>query len=221
MSPKLFFCCMMVLVLVMPQRSSAQNPPYYNDIQHFKHLDSAEFPPSDAILFIGSSTFTKWTDIHSYFPELPIINRGFGGSTLVDVIRYAGDVIYPYRPRQVVIYCGDNDLAVSDTVTAATVVYRSELLFGMIRQVFPSATIDYVSIKYSPSRRKLWPKITAVNQGVKTFIAHQPNAAFIDITAPMRKGNQQVDSSLFLPDMLHMKPAGYRIWQKAIAPYLK
>lgn len=198
----------------------AQAPPFYQDIQQFKQLDSQHFPEKNEILFVGSSSFTKWKDVQDYFPNYKIINRGFGGSSLPDLIRYANDIIYPYSPKQVVIYCGDNDFAVSDTVTADMVVSRVKTLFGMIRTLLPNTAIDYISIKYSPSRAKLWPKITKANKGIATFFKKQSNAGFIDITTPMKKGKQQVDESLFLEDMLHMKPTGYKIWQKAIEPYL-
>lgn len=201
-------------------KTFAQQPPFYPEIQHFKQLDSAHFPQKNSILFVGSSSFTKWTDIQEYFPAFPIINRGFGGSSLPDVIRYASDIIYPYAPKQVIIYCGDNDFASSDTVKAQTVVYRVQLLFNIIREILPNAPIDYVSIKYSPSRKNLWPKIKLANAGIERFFKGQKNAAFIDITKPMATKTSVVDSTLFLQDMLHMKPAGYQIWQKTIEPYL-
>src|SRR6476619_4605039 len=88
-----------------------ETPPFYSDIQLFKKQDSLHFPPGNAILFVGSSSFTKWVDVQDYFRGYTIINRGFGGSSLEDVIRYADVIIFPYNPRQIVIYCGENDLA--------------------------------------------------------------------------------------------------------------
>src|SRR6185295_8400606 len=89
-------------------------PPYWEEIVAFAKQDSAQPPPKHPIVFVGSSSFTKWKGVAADFPGYPIINRGFGGSTLVDVIRYAYDVIIPYRPKQVVIYCGENDFAYVD-----------------------------------------------------------------------------------------------------------
>src|ERR1043165_5207848 len=109
----------------------AQNekPAFWDDIQAFKKEDSTNMPPQHAILFVGSSSFTKWTDVQSYFPQFAIINRGFGGSSLPDVIHYANDIIFPYHPKQVVIYCGDNDIASSNTVNGDTVLQRFKQLF--------------------------------------------------------------------------------------------
>ena len=137
---------------------NAQEAAFYNDIQAFKKKDAEQPPAKHAILFTGSSSFTKWTDVQDYFPGYPIINRGFGGSTLPDVIRYADDIIFPYQPRQVVIYCGENDLASSDTVSAATVVERVKILFGMIRKKLGDVPVLFVSLKPSPSRSRLFPK---------------------------------------------------------------
>ena len=108
---------MLLTLLALCALAGAQQPedPFYNDIRAFKKQDSIQPPPRHAILFVGSSSFTRWTDVQDYFPKHRIINRGFGGSTLQDVIRYAGDIITAYHPKQVVIYCGENDLAASDT----------------------------------------------------------------------------------------------------------
>src|SRR6202012_1719283 len=116
-----------------PHPAASVQPPFWNEIAEFKKQDSLQHPPSGAILFVGSSSFRKWTNLQSYFPGYPVINRGFGGSTFPDVIRYAGEIIYPYHPKQVVIYCGDNDLAVSDSVTATVVFNRFVHLYDLIR----------------------------------------------------------------------------------------
>jgi lysophospholipase L1-like esterase len=196
------------------------NPPFYNDIQNFKKQDSIIPPPQHAVLFVGSSSFTKWTDVQNYFPNIKIINRGFGGSTLPDVIRYANDIIFPYNPKQVVIYCGDNDFAFSDTTTAATIVSRVKQLFQMIRNKLPGANIAYISIKPSPSRARLMAREEIANKTIKDFLATQKNTAFIDVYHAMLTGNGQPIPEIFLSDSLHMNAKGYSIWQKIINPVL-
>jgi lysophospholipase L1-like esterase len=200
----------------------AQNacPPFWNDIVQFKKEDAAAMPAKNAILFVGSSSFTKWTDVASYFPGYSIINRGFGGSTLPDVIRYTYDVILPYQPKQVVIYCGENDLASGDSITANDVVQRFKTLFGIIRQNLPQANIQFVSLKPSPSRQTLFPKMEAANAAIKTFLKSEKNAGFIDVYHAMLDAKGNPRQELFLEDNLHMKPSGYAIWQKIIQPHL-
>ena len=195
-------------------------PRFAADIDKFLKADSINFPPANAIVFTGSSSFTKWTDVRDYFPGYPIINRGFGGSILPDVIRYANKIIIPYKPKQVVIYCGDNDLASSDTVTAQIVLDRFKELFFIIRNQLPNTNVVFVSIKPSPSRERLLTKVQAANTLVKNFLATQKNTGFADVYHPMLGPDNLPVKDLFLDDMLHMKPNGYVIWQKVIQPYL-
>jgi lysophospholipase L1-like esterase len=210
-----------LLLIAQVQTTQAQTLPYYSEIQAFKKQDSISFPPKNAVLFVGSSSFRKWTDVQSYFPNRTIINRGFGGSTLPDVIRYANDIILPYYPKQVVIYAGDNDLASSDTVTATTVANRFKQLFYIVRNGLPKATITYVSIKPSPSRTKLRSKMEEANSMIKDFLRSQKKTSFIDVYNPMLMANGQPKPEIFLSDSLHMNEQGYAIWQKEMKHYLK
>jgi lysophospholipase L1-like esterase len=198
-----------------------QEAPFYQDIQAFKKLDSINPPPKHAILLIGSSSFTNWKDVAAYFPGYKLINRGFGGSSLPDVIRYADDIIYPYEPRQVLIYCGENDFAGSDTLSVPVVQERFEQLFNLIRSRFENADILYISMKPSPSRRYLFQKMQEANAGIKAFLSKQPNTVYIDVYNKMLASDGQPIKEIFLSDSLHMNAKGYAIWKKQIQPYLK
>lgn len=195
-------------------------PPLWEDIQAFKKQDAVSFPPKNAILFIGSSSFTLWKDVQNYFPGYTIINRGFGSSTLADQIRYAEDIIFPYQPRQIVIYCGENDLAFSDTVTAAVVFDRFKTLFRMIREKFVDIPVVYISMKPSASRRHLFSKMREGNRLIRDFLAAQTATVFIDVHQQMLDPTGEPVSEIFLQDSLHMNAKGYALWKKAIGPHL-
>jgi len=210
----------LLLLTAMQELYAQEQPPFYNEIQQFKKQDSANFPPAHAILFVGSSSFTKWQDVQSYFPAETIINRGFGGSELRDLIRYANDIIVPYHPKQIVIYAGENDLAYSDTVTAQTVFSRVVILFNMIRSSLPRVPIIYLSLKPSPSRQSLMPKMEAANTQIRDFLSSKKDAVFIDVYHNMLDREGRPLPGIYLEDNLHMNARGYAIWQKAIEPYL-
>jgi len=213
---------LLLLLAISINLATAQNhePPFWNDIQAFKKADSAKLPPPHAILFVGSSSFTKWTDVSSYFPGYTIINRGFGGSSLPDVIRYANQIIFPYHPKQIVIYCGENDLAASDTVTAATVYKRFMVLFGLIRKELPGVPLIFISLKPSPSRWQLHEKMIAANDEIRDFLLKQKNAVFIDVYHKMLGADGTPIKDIFVEDNLHMNAKGYAIWQREIEPHL-
>jgi len=209
-----------IVCVALSFNATAQQPPFYEDIQAFKKQDSIKAPPQHAILFVGSSSFTKWTDVQSYFPGYTIINRGFGGSTLPDVIRYANDIIFPYQPKEIVIYCGENDFAADDNTTVQMVFDRFKTLYGMIREKLKTVPVAYVSLKPSPSRRKYWPKMIEANRMIKDYISKQSHASFINVFDVMMNASHQAKPEIFLDDSLHMNAKGYAIWQKAIHPYL-
>jgi len=194
--------------------------PFAGDIAAFKKQDSISMPASRQILFIGSSSFTNWKDVQDYFPGYKIINRGFGGSSLPDVIRYAGDIIFPYHPKQIVIYCGENDLAASDSITSKMVYQRFVNLFKIIRRVLPGVPIAFISLKPSPSRWYLKDKMIAANKKIEKYLAKKRNTNFINVFDKMLGGDGKPIQEIFLDDNLHMNVKGYAIWQKMIQPVL-
>jgi lysophospholipase L1-like esterase len=213
---------LLIMLLLPAALSSLQAqttcPPFWKEIEAFKKADSAKMPSQKAILFIGSSSFTLWKDVQDYFPGYAIVNRGFGGSQLTDVIRYAYDVILPYSPKQVLIYCGENDIAAN--VKAKEVVLRLKTLFGIIRQNLPETSIYFVSMKPSPAREQFAHEVRSANAAIRSFLQKQKRSGYINVYHAMLNEKGLPRPELFLEDRLHMNAEGYRIWQKNIQPYL-
>jgi lysophospholipase L1-like esterase len=149
-----------------------------------------------------------------------VINRGFGGSELSHAIMYADQIILPYKPKQVVVYSGENDIAVGN-VNADSVKTRFVKLFNLIRKDLPKASILYVSIKPSPSRQHLMPEMAKANSIICEFLKKKKNTTFINIYPLMLDENGNPRKELFVDDMLHMNQKGYAIWIKALKPHLK
>src|SRR6187549_857164 len=106
----LVFVCIGAITVV----AQDNNPPFFNEIRAFKRNDSLHPPVKEPILFVGSSSFALWKNMNDMFRDYPVLNRGFGGSTLLDVQRYVNDIVIPYHPKQVIIYAGENDVAGGD-----------------------------------------------------------------------------------------------------------
>lgn len=208
------------LIAGLPVIGQSSQAPFYNEIVAFKKLDQQQAPPANAILFIGSSSFRLWKDVNKDFPGQTIINRGFGGSNTLDVIRYADEIIFPYHPRQVVIYVGENDLAGNPPATAKETAKRVKALFHLIRNRLPDVPVVYVSIKPSIARQHLMPEMKKANKKIMKFLAQKKNTVFVDVYNKMLNGEGQPMNDIFIGDNLHMNDKGYAIWQKALAPYL-
>lgn len=212
---------LLLYILVSTLIVAQEKPAFWNDIENFKTLNKENPPPKNAILFVGSSSFTMWKDVGEYFPDKTIINRGFGGSSLFDLNFYSDELLKPYQPNQIVIYCGENDFAGNEKLKPRQVFNRYKHFYAEIRKYYPTIPVDYVSIKLSPSREHLWPKFVATNALIKKFMDKQPNAEYIDITKAMNDSSGKIRKDLFLEDMLHMKPEGYQLWKKEMEPYLQ
>jgi lysophospholipase L1-like esterase len=209
----------LVLTISAATYSQEPKPAFFDEIRAFKLQDSINPPPARPIVFVGSSSFKLWDNIQGYFKGYQVLNRGFGGSSLPDVIRYAEDIIIPYQPKQVVIYAGENDVA--SGAQSEVVAARFKTLFNIIRQKLPAVPVIFVSMKPSPSREKFMPVIKQANQMIKNFLWQQPNTIYIDVFSRMLDANGKPRPELFKDDMLHMKPEGYVIWQESMQPYLQ
>ena len=200
----------------IPEQVSS--PAWETDMQRFEAADAQSPPPRGGVLFIGSSSIRFWDTLAQDFPGVRVINRGFGGSELRDSTWYADRIIVPYAPRQILIYAGDNDLNAGRTPQQLRADFIA--FVERVRRDLPKAKIAYISNKPSPSRAQLLP----VQREANTLIAAEAQRLgvdYIDIFTPMLDASGQPDESLFVEDRLHMNRAGYVIWQRAIAPYLK
>lgn len=198
--------------------------PFRKEIDAFLKADSAVMPAKKQLLFVGSSSFAFWKDIKDYFPAYPIINRGFGGSSLTDLIRYANEIIIPYAPKQVIIYCGENDIADAwdkSRITPDTVLLRFKTLMSIIRKKLGKVPVVFVSIKPSPSRWKMEADFVRANQLIKDYLRRDRKALYVNVHDAMLLPDGSVNPELFVKDNLHMNAKGYAIWQKIIEPVLK
>jgi hypothetical protein len=194
--------------------------PFDNEIRAFKHQDSLSFPKPDGILFIGSSSFRLWGDLEQRFPNQPIIKRGVGGCELSNIVNfYTPYILFPYHPRKIFIYAGENDIAYGHSADSVLVNFKK--LYQMIREKLPEAKIYYLSIKPSPSRVTFKADDLRANEQIKDYIKGLQNCTYLDMNEAIYKpGTTQPDSALFRPDYLHLNSKGYDRWQKILEPYV-
>jgi lysophospholipase L1-like esterase len=208
----------LLALLFVTRLTLAQNK-FDSNIAAFAAADRQTPPPSRPIVFTGSSSIVKWGSLAQDFAGKTVLNRGFGGSELSDVRHFADQVILAYKPKQVVVYAGENDIA--NDHSAQETCQRLVDLFTYVRKQQPNVPFDFISIKLSPSRRKFWPVVQEANELIKNYLAKQKNARFIDIRPAMNDASGHLIGSLFLADSLHMNPSGYAKWVPVVKPYLR
>lgn len=190
---------------------------FEKDIADFAAWDSRNATPADPILFVGSSSIRMWKT-HESFPQLPVINRGFGGSHISDVIHFFDRVVAPYAPKLIVFYAGDNDVA--GHKPAAQVLRDYRRFVALVRQTQPRTPIIFITIKPSGSRWSLWPQMNEANQMIKALSEKDPSLFFADLGTPLLKADGTPDDGLFRDDRLHLNAKGYQVWTRALGPVI-
>lgn len=191
---------------------------FAKEINAFRQWDSKNSVPKQATLFVGSSSIRYWPTA-SAFPNIAVINRGFGGSVTAEVLQVYEHVIGKYAPARVVIYVGDNDIAAGVSVTDT--IAKLKRLINRIKGDFPHAEVIYLPIKPSLSRWSLWPLMQQVNQSIQTYASGTDNLVYVDTATPLLDTNGQPKQSVFRQDGLHLNDKGYAIWNTILAPYLQ
>ncbi|HAH46047.1 SGNH/GDSL hydrolase family protein [Gimesia sp.] len=186
-------------------------------ISQFEKQDQEQGIKPGGILFVGSSSIRMW-DLDKYFPDQPVINRGFGGSEIVDSTHFADRIIIKHKPKVIFLYAGDNDLARKKT--AAEVAADFKKFVAKIHKSLPKTRIVFIAIKPSLSRWKLADTIQKANQLIAAQCANNELLEFADVWDPMLGEDGKPRPELFKSDGLHMEHAGYLVWKKAVQPYM-
>ena len=188
------------------------------EIKAFAEWDSRNTVPADPVLFVGSSTIRLWRT-HESFPDLPVVNRGFGGSQVSDVLHFADRVVFPYKPRVIVFYAGDNDLAAGKS--AQRVFEDCRRFIGLVHAHRPGTRIVFLGIKPSRARWSLWPEAHQANRLLADFCKGDNRLLFTDPGASLLGPDGLPAADLFLKDQLHLNARGYALWNQALAPVLQ
>ena len=190
---------------------------WQTEIDAFDKLD-ANNPLQECILFTGSSSIRMWKDPAKDFNNPKILNRGFGGSQIIDLIENFDQVILKYHPQKIVIYSGDNDI--QEGKSAEIVFGDFCTLYGMIKAKLPNAEVYYIAIKPSLNRWEKVLEMKKANTMINEYINIKSNAAFVDVFSPMIDFNGKPSEKWFMEDGLHMTEEGYKLWTKILSPYI-
>ena len=188
------------------------------EISAFEQMDGTNPPPKGGLLFTGSSTIRLWKTLALDFPGQNVINRGFGGSQIVDATHFADRVIFPYEPRMVLLRAGGNDLWAGKSPDQVFEDFKA--FVATVRSKLPKTTIVFISLSPSIARWQQADKEKAVNAKIEGFIRKTPNTRFLDTWSIPLGSDGQPREDLFLPDKLHFNAEGYKLLVERVRPYL-
>jgi lysophospholipase L1-like esterase/ketosteroid isomerase-like protein len=187
-------------------------------ISEYEAADRVSPPAHGGVVFVGSSSVRLWKNLASDFADMPVINRGFGGSEMIDSVLYARRIVTRHRPAVVVVYAGDNDIGKGKN--AERVLADFQQLVSVVHQELPDTTIGFIAIKPSLKRWEKWPEMKRANELVRDFAQSHTKVDYLDIATPMLGDDGRPRDALFVSDGLHLSDQGYAVWTAVIRPWL-
>jgi lysophospholipase L1-like esterase len=184
-------------------------------IAKFEEEDKKMPPPKGGVMFLGSSSIRGW-DTTKWFPDLQVVNRGFGGSQICDSTHYADRLVNIHQPRIVVFYAGDNDIAGGKSPEQVRDDFHE--FVEKVRGPQPELPIVFISIKPSIARWKLADKIKEANRLIQEDIEELGNIEYLDVWPAMLNDQGEPREEIFGEDGLHLNQDGYKIWTELVMP---
>jgi lysophospholipase L1-like esterase len=204
------------------QTASVTNPlpgaRWAKEIGAFAAADRTNPPPADAVLFVGSSSIRLWTNLAQSFPGHRVINRGFGGSQLADSVLFADRIVIPYKPKLILLYAGDNDIAAGKSPEQVFSDFKA--FAGKVHAALPGTPIGYIAIKPCPAREKFLDRVKAANQLIQDYCASDKRLQYVDVFTPMLGPEGRPRADLVIKDGLHPNAQCYALWASVLRPIL-
>lgn len=208
---------MMAFLSACSHTQKIEVKPFSEEIHQFDLWNAKNSFPSQAILFVGSSSIRLWQTA-KYFSKYPVINRGFGGAHCSDVYSHYDVVIKPYQAKMIFIYCGDNDIDAGEDVDE--VFTEVKKLLQRIGDDFPNSKVVFIGIKSSESRRNKWEQMSQLNQKIASYLSHKKGMDYLDLGKFLMDSNGRPKAKYFREDKLHLSEEGYQVWSDTLDKYL-
>lgn len=204
--------------ITQASQAKTVSDPWEKEIRAFEEQDKAAPPPSDAALFIGSSSIRLWKTLASDFPEIPVINRGFGGSEIADSTRFVERIVVPYKPRLIVLYAGSNDINSGKSPTQV----RGDFVdfVSKVHASLPDVMIAFISINPAQSRWSQQGRVQEANRLIADYSRRERNLVFLNSYPAFLGPNGMPQKSLYIGDNLHLSAEGYAVWKATLKPNL-
>jgi lysophospholipase L1-like esterase len=188
-------------------------------MRDFAAMDRLKPPRPGSVVFVGSSSVRLWNGLEGQFGSTVVLKRGFGGARLSDCIEHLEQLVVKYRPRLVLLYAGDNDLA--EGTPPREVLRRFVAFAERVQRRVPGARLAFVSIKPSPAREQLLPQVLVTNRLIEAYVRGRPQLAYVDVFNPMLNADGLPRQELFAADGLHLNADGYALWRSILVPLLR
>ena len=188
------------------------------EIAAFERMDRTNPPPKNAILFTGASNIRRWKTLVQDFPGYPVLNRGFGGSEIMDATHFADRIIFPCAPRIVFLRAGGNEMWRGKSAEQTFADFRE--FVAKVHAKLPQTEIVYIGGSPSPARLTQSDKTRTLNTLIQDFIRGKPYVKYLDTCSMVLGTNGLPRPELFAADGLHFNAAGFALLAERVRPFL-
>ena len=189
-------------------------------VEAFESDAALEPPPTDAALFIGSSSIRLWDTLHEDMAPLPVIKRGFGGSRLFDSVYWADRLVLAHDPAVIVMFSGTNDIKGDEPKSPERVRALFDQFVARIRDEDCTAPIVYIAISPSKKRIEHFDLVLEANGQIASYCDTDESLHFVDTATSLLNDWGQPDMQWFDDDELHLNARGYALWTGRIKPLI-
>lgn len=187
-------------------------------IEAYYKADKKSFPEPGSILFVGSSTIKMWNNIESYFPNHRVLNRAFGGAWISDVLYHIQRLVFDYKPKQIVLYAGVNDL--SSGISPQRVLDDIKCFVRMVDINLPGVPVIILSFRTTPATSKLANVHRLLNLQLQEYYLNSKQVVVLDISSMVYDNMGNLREDLFRKDRLHVTDEVYRMMANKLEPLL-
>jgi len=191
-----------------------------DDIRALEEATAGRFSPGEAVVFVGSSSIRLWSTLEEDMAPIPVIQHGFGGAKLNDVVHYAGRLVNTRGPRAVVVFAGTNDIHPGAVKEPEVLLASYQLFVQTVREDGRDVPIYFIGITPSPLRWEVWDVAAATNELIREWSATQAGLHYIETGPALLGPDGRPDKAYYIFDGLHLSEQGYATWTSIIRPRL-
>lgn len=188
------------------------------DIVAFEQSDRTTPPPQNALVFTGSSTIRLWKTLAEDLPGHKAINRGFGGSQIVDATHFADRIIFPYKPKMVLLRSGGNDIFAGKSPQQVFADFKN--FVAKVHGKLPKTEIVYIALSPSVARWDNADKEKTLNEMVRAFTKTAKLVKYLDAADVSLGADGKPRPELFIADKLHFNAEGYKLFSARVRSFL-
>jgi lysophospholipase L1-like esterase len=216
---KALLVALLLLSVGLLAQTPARDPLRWEpNVAAFEKQDRQSPPPKGGIVFVGASSIVRW-NVREFFPDLKVLNRGFGGSEMADTAHFAARTVLPYEPRTIVLYPGENDIARG--VSPDDVAAAFERFVATVHGTLPQTRILVIGLKPTPARWRFNGQMLDTNRRLRDIATRHDRITYVSVEKAMLGSDKLPRPDLFIADGQHMTRAGYEIWTDIIRPHLE